>query len=215
MAVQHLLFVLNTQHQRNMKYAIQLITLVTILIFLNLISIFHYRNKLDQVNNEIKQLSQEYADLSSNSDLTQFAWATSSCGNQDTRIKQFLPETLPDGAIAVRISDLQCSSCIDYVLFQLKKLLSDMHSEPLFVLYSAKNEKHIKHPFRIRLLSEAIFIRIPEDVEITPLDRINIPYLMTLGIDGNVQSTFLPYNASEENIEAYLNHISNNQITSK
>jgi hypothetical protein len=169
---------------------------------------FQFRNEIKFLRFENKKLTKDYEEVKADRELTQFAWATSSCNYEDANIGKLLPQEISGGAIAVRLTDLQCSSCIDYLLFQLRKYSDKEILSQLLVLFSAENESLIKLPFRLRLLNQACFVNIPIETELTPLDQLNIPYLLSINGEGYIQSTYLPYNASDENIDIYLRHAS-------
>jgi len=196
-----------------MKRGIHTVVIIVFLILINIVSIYQFRHQIQEVNIENEALHRNFADLNSNSTLTQQAWATASAGEDSFLLYEYLEDPIPNGAIAIRISDLQCSSCVDFLLFQIRKLYSDKEIPELLILYSATDEKTILFPSRLRLMRHATFINIPEDVAISPLDDLRIPYLLSLNKEGEVLSTFLPENVEESIIEIYLKHATNNLIT--
>ena len=196
-----------------MRRSLHSVVIIVLLLTINLISVFQYKKEIRGLRTDNENLQKNVADLSSNFYLTQYAWATSSMGEQNFMLKNYLEDSIPEGAIAVRLSDLQCSSCVDYLLFQIKKLYSDKSVPKLLILYSASDERAILYPSRLRLLKHARFVKIPEDVLITPLDDLKIPYLLSINKEGKILSTFLPENAEESIISHYLKHAVTNLNT--
>jgi len=142
-----------------------------------------------------------------NAELTNLAWATSVSIPQKTIPVEYLKNLPPEGALIVRLSDNQCSSCIDQLLFEIRKYMKDIGPEKMVVMYSSKNDHQIIQAYRLRLLAQVKFIKVPIDVELTPLDQYRIPYFFLINDAGEVQTTFLPYPATEKFTGIFLNHI--------
>lgn len=192
-----------------MKRQTHLVLIVLFLLMANLILAFQYRSSINKSQNQYQHQRALFNKAISDNELISIAWATSASISSDLIPKDYTDQLPENGALVIRITDKQCSSCIDQLIFEIRKYLNEIGQKNLIVMYSAKKEKHIDQAFRQRLLKSVKFIKTPRDLELTPLDKYNIPYLFLIDGTGHVKASFLPYPATEKFTGIFLNHIAN------
>lgn len=192
-----------------MNKQVHLVLIVLFLVLANLVLVFQYRSTIKKNRIEADQKNIYLTKTLADAELTNLAWATSVSIPPRTIPIECL-EVLPsEGALIVRLSDDQCSSCIDQLLFEIRKHLADIGPDNLIVMYSSKRDRQINQGFRLRLLDPVKFINVPDNMEVTPLDQFRIPYLFLINASGEVQASFLPYPATEKFTGVFLKHIAN------
>jgi len=209
MDVQLLRFVPNIRNPLKMNKQIHLVLIVLFLVMANLVMVFQYRSTINKTRMEAGQENIYLKKTLADSELTNLAWATSVSIPPITIPKECFEVLPPNGALVVRLSDDQCSSCIDQLLFEIRKHLADIGADNLIVIYSSKRDRQINQGFRVHLLNPVKFVNVPDNLEVTPLDQFRIPYLFLVNDTGAVQASFLPYPATEKFTGVFLKHIAN------
>jgi len=192
-----------------MKKQVHLALIILFLIIANLILVFQYRSTLRKDRMKAEEENVILSNTLVNAELANRAWATSVSIPPRKIPIECLGALSSDNILVVRLSDKQCSSCVDQLLFEIRKHLTDIGSDNLIVIYSSKKDHYINQQFRVRLLKPVEFIEIPDSLEVTPLDQFRIPYLFIVNGNGYVQASFLPYPANDKLTGVFLNHIAN------
>ncbi|MCK5821235.1 MAG: hypothetical protein KAH17_05100 [Bacteroidales bacterium] len=192
-----------------MSKKIHLVIIVLFLILANLVLVFQYRNTIRKAQMKAGKENIILRKTLADAELSTLAWASSVSIPQRKIQTEYLDVLPPNGVLVVRLSDKQCSTCIDQLIFEIRKHLTDIGPDNLIVMYSSKRDHHINQQFRLRLLDPVKFISIPDSLELTPLDQFRIPYLFLINGAGDVQASFLPFPATTKYTSIFLKHIAN------
>lgn len=187
----------------------QIISLLIIFFLLMTNTVFFLRSgaELRQSRQELKKGRVLLHKMRCDYELIQQAWATSAI-SQMQRITLDPEKRIPaHGALVLRISEKHCSSCVDQLIFEIRKHLDPIGLENLIVLYSSDQEGPLNSKARQRLLFPATFVRFASNRNVTALDQFGLPYLFTINAGGEVLSSFLPYPVGEKYTEIFLKTI--------
>lgn len=187
-----------------MRQSFSLYIIIIFLLAINFGLVFQYRHELQKQDALGEELRIDNSQKSYHLSLVQEAMALS--GRVDPQVRQHiqLPADCQSGAVAIRLTDQQCSSCVDMTLAEVQKYLTESGVSNFFVLYTAKHKASITMGFRERMLGGAPFVSFPEDIPLTGLDSLNLPYLVYIDGNGLVRSAYLPYPVPNPNILLYL-----------
>ncbi len=150
-----------------------------------------------------------YEQLLGNYKETRTAWAVSASSGVSMLPEQCLKEIGLKEALIVRISDQYCSTCIDQLLFQIKKYISLIGPDKLYVVYSGQSKTQMQLKKRSRLIKPIKFIEIPVGLTLTSLDRFYVPYLF-IAREGYITKSYMPFPVNEQHTKTYLDNFVQN-----
>jgi len=122
------------------------------------------------------------------------------------RLRQVVGES---EKLVLVVSDQHCDSCVDALLFCLKKNLNQLGRKNLLVLFGAGSGNRNLWESKQLILPEVPFLEIPDKGLGLPADSLHTPYFFVTGPELTTSMTFLPYPTREEHTEVYLNLIAN------
>jgi len=107
--------------------------------------------------------------------------------------------------LIIVLSNRQCDTCIDQVLFEIKRHLDKIGAENLLILFNRGDSPAKLWESKKYILPGVDFYELNEPGPEFPLDRLNVPYLFVAGPDGKAHMVFA---TREDCTEIYLNIIS-------
>ena len=105
------------------------------------------------------------------------------------------------------VSNTHCDSCVEEVLYQLKRSLTpEDHPQIMVVFYRGVSSPEFWWS-RQMILPGAGFFEISQNGLGLPLDSLDAPYLFVSGPDLHTRMSFSPYPPQENELGVYLNLI--------
>ena len=185
------------------------LVIISLLILSNLLVWTQYRVKAHELMSEKSIAQSSYEQLLGNYKETRTAWAVSASSEVSVLPEQCLKEIGMKKALVVRISDQHCSTCVDQLLFRIKKYISLIGPEQLYVVFSKHEANQMQLKKRVRLIKPIKFIEISEDLTLTSLDQFNIPYLF-IAREGHITKCYMPFPVNEQHTTTYLDNFVHN-----
>ncbi|MCD6347086.1 MAG: hypothetical protein J7L96_06680, partial [Bacteroidales bacterium] len=183
--------------------------IICLLLISNLLVWMQFRSKTRDVVSEQQQIEASYNQLLREYSETRKAWAVSAAANNQRLPEQCEKVIGLKKALVVRISDQYCSTCVDQLLFQVKKYIKQIGPEQLFIVYSGHSPAFVQLKSRSKMVEPVRFIEIPEDLKVSSLDEFHVPYFF-IAQKGFITSTFMPYPVNEQHTAIYLDNIAQN-----
>lgn len=110
------------------------------------------------------------------------------------------------------VSDHNCSTCVDQLLFMVKNEIPELNRERILILFSADGKTRSQWRQRQRILTGSKFLEIPDKCLGMPMDSLEIPYFFISGPDYLAGQTFTPYPTLDAQTREYLKEISNRYL---
>jgi|SaaInlV_200m_DNA_2_1039689.scaffolds.fasta_scaffold07874_5 hypothetical protein len=165
-----------------------------------------YRQKMSHLIMEKAQMQIDWDQLFEEHKYTRNVWALTASSNNPKLPAECFDKIGLKQSLVVRISENHCSTCVDQLLFQVKKHLESIGHQQIIVLYSGQTPAFVKQKHRTHLLDPVRFIEITDSIPLCSMDQFNLPYcFLTQG--GFISNTFLPYPANDNFTSTYLNNI--------
>ena len=117
--------------------------------------------------------------------------------------------------VILRISDQNCSVCVDAELEELENLQKKLTEKQVVVLASFENKREL------RILTEGVkklgvpIFSIRFDKVHLPIEEVNIPYYFMLDSDWSVSNVFIPKKSFPDLTNTYFNAIASKFNNSK
>lgn len=163
------------------------------------------RNRLIQSNRELYLMNRglEFS-LKSNDRHLPLQLIAQPTGGEPLNFDSFVGNSRK---LVLVLSDRNCSSCVDQLLFLVRTEISEIYRKNLLILYSVQGPSGDQWLTRQKILAGVEFLEIPDRGLQLPMDSLEIPYFFMTGPERMAGLTFTPYPSLEEQTKDYLNLI--------
>ncbi len=111
----------------------------------------------------------------------------------------------PNPKLIVRITDHQCSTCVDQLLFSVKSAIDSIGLENVAILYSSSTQASLGLQYRRNILEQVVFVNLVNDAPLSEWDHLGLPYFILCDQD----LLFSPYIPIENNDQYCKNYLTN------